>query len=90
MFGSLVKPFYSMFGELFLAENTNYYFTDHVTEMNETKLEFSIKGNELGDFDDVVCTSTMRRQKFQEFQEILGKHDITLIRCPHKERKFNL
>ena len=26
-FGVLVKPFYSMFGELFLGENTNYYFT---------------------------------------------------------------
>ena len=27
LFGVLVKPFYSMFGELFLGENTNYYFT---------------------------------------------------------------
>ena len=27
MFGVLVKPFYAMFGELFLGENTNYYFT---------------------------------------------------------------
>lgn len=24
---TMVKPFYSMFGELWLGENTNYYFT---------------------------------------------------------------
>ena len=24
---AILKPFYAMFGELFLGENTNYYFT---------------------------------------------------------------
>ena len=30
LFGVIWKPFYSMFGELFLAENTNYIFTGRI------------------------------------------------------------
>ena len=26
-YSTIIKPFYAMFGELFLGENTNYYFT---------------------------------------------------------------
>jgi len=92
-FGTFVKPFYSMFGELWLGENTNYYFTDSIPRKRQQDLQliFDNAINEgdpsgLDDLDSVTCTNTIEKEKFETFQTAMAEHGKVLIRCPHKSQ----
>ena len=66
-----------------------------VSEHNGTDLDIMFKefksasssataADVFSDLDDVVCTSTMSKAKFIQFETELALHGVTLIRCPHK------
>jgi hypothetical protein len=54
--GVLIKPFFSMFGELFLGENTGYLYSDLVDPIQSDQNASS--------FDTTVCSRVASQSEF--------------------------
>lgn len=85
LMGVIVKPFFSMFGELFLGENTGYKYTDNIDpHPNLTNPE--VMSNLLPDWGNTVCSKISSRSAFEELENNLLAEGKEVVRCPHQSR----
>ena len=82
--GVLIRPFFSMFGELFLSENTNYQYQSRpLPHPNVAAVNIT---DTIKSFDQLTCSKVSTRSEFLQIEEFLQPLKKQVVRCPHESR----
>ncbi|CAG5088051.1 Oidioi.mRNA.OKI2018_I69.PAR.g11714.t1.cds [Oikopleura dioica] len=88
-FGIFVRPFFSMFGELFLGEVTSYQYSDSVDphQLADTALDDGIiEAEEIKNFKMTTCSNIHSRSYFYSLQNLAENEGKSIFRCPNPSR----
>ena len=82
LLGVIVRPFFSMFGELFLGQYTVYEYASR--PLIHPNVHTQNISDIVDTFDHTMCSQVATKSEFEDIAQIVASFGKEIVRCPHE------